>query len=128
MKYISTLQSDQSRLVLDVTWTPNVLHTTCKELDNLTKLSVSCSHFIAEFYFISPISILPSIYAQNIIKMTTPTNLFTRSCYLFLSLSENSMKLKSFCEKHLLAGHIKKSENRKCLWYMTLVPHLPRKP
>ena len=36
------------------------------------------------------------------------------------------MKLISFCEKHLLARHIKKSENRS--GNMTLVPHLPRKP
>ena len=30
---------------------PNVLHTTCKQLDNLTNLCVSCSHFIAEKLF-----------------------------------------------------------------------------
>ena len=47
--------------------------------------------FHCKITFISPISILPSIYAQNIIKMTTPTNLFTRSFDLFLSLSENSI-------------------------------------
>ena len=48
--------------------------------------------FHCRITFISPISILPSIYAQNIIKMTIPTNIFTRSFDLFLSLSENSMK------------------------------------
>ena len=60
--------------------------------------------------------------------MITPTNLFYKVFSHFLSLSENSMKYISFCEKHLLVRHINKSEKGKCLWYVTLVTHLPRKP
>ena len=125
MTYISTLNSDESRLVLDVTWTPNVLHTTCKQLNNLTNLC-----FLQPFHCRKTVSLVPFqyflIYAQNISKMTTPTNLLPGFFPLSLS-SENSMECISFCEKHLLMGHINKSEKGKCLRYMTLVTHFPRK-
>ncbi len=88
--------------------------------------------FLQPFHCRKTVSVVPFqyflIYAQHISKMTTPTNLFYRVYFLFLSLSENSMKCISFCEKHLLVGHINKSQKGKCLWYMTLVMHLPRKP
>ena len=51
-----------------------MLHTTCKQLDNLTNLC-----FLQQFHCRKPVSLVPFqnflIYALNISKMTTPTNL-----------------------------------------------------
>ena len=83
--------------------------------------------FLQPFRCRKTVSLVPFqyflIYALNISKMITPTNLFYKVFPPFLSLSENSMKCISFCEKHLLVRHINKSEKGKCLWYVTLVTH-----